>query len=487
MSIKNYRKFCLMGVLFVAILSQSGCATLVDPILKLNAPSQWRNAVNNQLDNNTEKKSGNLWWFELDDSVLNEAVELALKQNLSLAQANERLAATNAIEQAKRASHYPQLSFTAGPGNYGSPLTSTTGGGAGTLRTTGAYLTGFDLIWEIPLFGRDESQRKVAQANIKTAETDIDAAKSSIITEVVRAFGELRSAQDRLNTYTLIIEKYQLLESLTQQGQKVGLLADSDEEVVQQAMAQAQDTQLIAITQKESALQRLDVLCGLSSPQKKWLDLDSLPWTFAHKVNPIVAIPAKLLQQRTDVKHAEAAVLAAAGEAGIARADLYPKLSIEGALMAAGNLINSSKTRAITLLGPSITMPILDWGLARQIVNARDAKLREAVLAYQETVLLAVEDVENALANFKAEDQRLIRSEKLMKISYGKSKKIQSAFNAGFLSRLELLKLEIKSQERNLQFSDAKMSWLLAFSQMNKALSSMDTDMSENSIATKQN
>lgn len=488
MCIKNCNQYWLRGVLVAIILLQSGCATLLDPILKLDVPNCWRNAIDSKSANDSaENKPQKPWWLSLNDSILNEAVDLALKQNLSLAQANERLAAANAIEKAKTANHYPQVSFIAGPDNLARPLPESVVGEKGSLRTTGAYLTGFDLIWEIPLFGRAESQRKVAQANIKTAETDIVAAKISISAEVVRAFGELRAAQDRLNAHTLMIEKYQLLESLTQQGQEVGLLADSDQEAVQLAMIEVQNAQLIAITQKESALQRLDVLCGLSSPQKNWLDLENTPWILAHNVKPSPAIPAKLIQQRADVQQAEAAVLMAAGAAGIARADVYPKLSIEGALMVAGNLAGTSSIQTIALLAPSVRIPILDWGLARQVVNARDAKLREAVLAYRETVLLAVEDVENALASFNAANQRLIRSEKSMDSSYDKSTKLQSAFKAGFLSRPELLKLEVKSQEKMLQLTDAKIAWLVAFAQVNQALSTINTSLPENTESTQKN
>lgn len=488
MKLKNYGQCWLKGTLVGIILFQSGCATVIDPILKLDVPSKWRNGdASKPTNDSAENKPQKLWWLSLNDSVLNETVDLALKQNLSLAQANERLTAANAIENAKTANHYPQISFIAGPDNLARPLPESVVGEKGNLRTTGAYLTGFDLIWGIPIFGRAESQRKIAQANIKMAETDIAAARISISAEVVQAFGELRIAQDRLNSYTLMIEKYQLLETLTQQGQKVGLLADSDQEAVQHAMIEVQDVQLSSITQKESALQRLDVLCGLSSPQKNWLDLESVPWTLVHNATPSPTIPAKLIQQRTDVQHAEAAVLMAAGEAGIARADVYPKLSIEGALMVAGNLAGSSSLEAITLLAPSIRIPILDWGLARQVVNARDAKLREAVLAYQETVLLAVEDIENALASFNAADQRLVRNEKSMDSSYDKSTKLESAFKAGFLSRPELLKLEVKTQEKLLQLNDAKIAWLVAFTQVNKALSAMDTDLLENTKPTKKN
>ena len=467
---------------------QNGCSSLIHPSLKQEIPTQWRNATPNITSADAaENKPQKLWWLSLNDAILNETVELALKQNLSLAQANERLTAANAIEKAKAANHYPQISFTAGPDNLARPLPESVVGEKGSLRTSGAYLSGFDLIWEIPVFGRAEAQRKIAQANIKIAETDISAAKISISTEVVSTFGELRAAHDRLNGYALMIEKYALIESLAAQGQKVGLLANSDQETAQRAMQEVQDAQLIANTQKESALQRLDVLCGVATPQKNWLALENTPWTLTHNLNLSPSIPAKLIQQRTDVQHAEAAVLLAAGEAGIARADLYPKLSIEGALMVAGNLFGAANTQGIYLLAPSVRIPILDWGLARQVVNARDAKLREAVFAYRETVLLAIEEVENALASFNVANQRLTRSEKLMEVSRDKPNKIQTAFKAGFLSRPELLKLEIKSQEQILQLADAKAAWLVAFSQVNKTLSAMDTELSEHSTSTHEN
>ena len=480
MLIKTPSQYWVKCALIGLLLLQSGCDTLATPILKLDLPNQWRNAIANKpVTESADNRPQKLWWLSLNDSILNETVALALQQNLSLAQANERLTAVNAIEKAKKSNHYPQVSFIAGPDNLARPLPESIVGEKGNLRTTGAYLTGFDLIWDIPIFGRAESQRKIAEANIKTAETDIAAAKISISAEVVRAFGELRAAQDRLNGYISMIDKYELLEKLTQQGQKVGLLAESDQEAVQHAMDEVQDAQLIAVTQKESALQRLDVLCDLVSPQKNWLDLGSKPWVLTHIANLLLVIPAKLIQQRTDVQRAEAAVLIAAGEAGVAHADLYPKLSIEGALMIAGSLAAGASTHGISLLAPSIRIPIIDWGLTRQVVNARDAKLREAVLEYREKVLLAIEDVENALANFNAADQRLIRSEKSIDYTHNKSIKVQSAFRAGFLSRPELLKLEIKSQEQMLPLADAKVQWLVAFSQLNKALSAMDTDRIE--------
>ena len=112
---------------------------------------------------------------------------------------------------------------------------------------------------------------------------------------------------------------------------------------------------------------------------------------------------------------------------------------------------------------------IVDWGLARQVVNAREAKLREAVLAYQETVLIAIEEAEDALANFNVAERRQARNEKELTHLRQKSGKIQAAYNAGYLSKPELLNIEIKGLEQELQAIDTKVAWLNAFALVNKS------------------
>lgn len=468
-------------VISIALLL-SACTTLSDPILKTDTPDKWRNTLT-KLDNEAAPKAA--WWSSLKDPILDKSVELALKQNLSLAQALERLNAARASEKATLANQYPHVDFTAGPDNLARPtpesvIDAQSAKPEDSLRTTGAYIAGFDLIWELPIFGRGEGQRKVEKAAIASVEADIHTTRISISAEVVRTYGQLRAAQDRLHILDSLISHHQMLAALIVKGQQAGLFSDNEQDNSHTAITDLRNEELITLAHKESALQRLSVLCGLSSPLTDWLDLSSTPWILTHLAKPPSILPADLIRSRSDIHHAEAAVLQASGEAGIAHADLYPKLAIEGALMLVGNLSGATRTtQVITVLAPSVRIPLVDWGLAREVVNAREANLREAILAYREAVLLAIEDTENALSNFNASEERLVRTEKETEYIKAKSEKLESAFKAGYLSRPELLRMEIKLLEQESQLIDSKVSWIGDFAIANKSLSTMNASSTE--------
>jgi NodT family efflux transporter outer membrane factor (OMF) lipoprotein len=458
---KLWRKLFAM----ISAFALTSCLAPINPELKAPTPTQWRNATNAQ-DIDVAQKD---WWRLLNDDVLNDAIALALKQNLTLGQAQERLKAAEALQQSTEASMKPQVGLMAGPDSLSRPSKTASADQSG-VRTSGAFIAGFDMIWEIPIFGFGEAQRKVASANIKTATADIGLAKNNIVVEVIRAYADLRASQEKLHHFDTVMSSYGNLNELTKKGKEVGLLAETDQDLSRKALAEAEDAKLNAFLQSESSLQRLRVLCGLATPLESWLDLGDSPWVISRADKPAITLPAKLIQLRPEVQRAESLVMSAAGDLGIARADLYPKLNLEGALMLAGNLSGSRRSpQSLTFLAPSIRIPIVDWGLARQVVNAREAKLREAVLAYQETVLIAIEETEDALANFNVAERRQTRTENELTLLRQKSEKIQAAYNAGYLSKPELLNIEIKGLEQELQAIDTKVAWLNAFALVNKS------------------
>ena len=466
------------------LLLQSACSAIPTPKLKANAPEQWRNTLNQSTKQvASESATQATWWTSLNDPLLNKSIELALKQNLSLAQALERLSAAQSTEKATIASLYPRIDFTAGPGNLPRPSSNSAAApnSAYSLRTTRAYIVGFDLLWELPFFGRGESQRKVAKASIALVEADLHTTKINMSAEVVRSYGQLRASQDRLNLVGNLISRHQTLQQLMAQGQQVGLFSDVEQDAARVAMSDLRNEQSIARTQQESALQRLMVLCGLSSPLDGWLSASNSSWELDYSAKPPSTLPANLIRFRPDVRYAEAAVLKASGDAGIAHADLYPRFNIEGALMTAGNLSSGDKraNQTISVLSPSVRIPLLDWGLARELVNAREANLREAVLGYQEAVMLAIEDTENTLTNFNEADERLLRTVKDEAYTQAKTAKINLAFNAGYLSRPELVRLEIKTLEQASKLIDAKVEWISSFAAVNKSLSIMNASSTE--------
>ncbi|WP_187300607.1 TolC family protein, partial [Mizugakiibacter sediminis] len=113
------------------------------------------------------------------------------------------------------------------------------------------------------------------------------------------------------------------------------------------------------------------------------------------------ATPADLLRTRPEIQHAEQAVLQAAGALGVARADLYPRLSLAGALTLAVRL-GSGATRTLASAGPVLDLPLFDWGARRARADAGSAALAAAEDAYRQAVLAGVAEVESALATLQS-------------------------------------------------------------------------------------
>lgn len=468
---KPFNLFTLSSKTLIALvfgIALTACVNTPDVELKPDLPAKWRNADAANASESSQQNATNAWWLGLNDPVLNKTIELALKQNLSLAQALERISAARAYQLVSNASEKPQIGFSAGPYNV-SALP-----GSGSSRPSSRYILGFDMAWELPLFGRSSAQHKIAEANIAFAEADLNLRQISMVAEIVRQYGELRAAQNRANLLAQTVSRYEDLDKLMQKASSSGLVAMAEVNSAHMALNQAHNALLQNNIQYEIALQRLNVLCGLTTPLPEWLQKSEADWALNHDLKPPVTLPADIIRNRPDIKIAEAAVLKAAGEVGIANADLYPRFSIEGLLGVMGkfSVENSQEpSNTITVLAPSVRLPLLDWGLLRQTVNARDAKLRESILAYREAVLLAIEETEVALSNYNAAENRLSRDDKELNDLHAKVSQAKTAFNAGYLNRLELLRLEVSMMERQSQSIDAKSAWVGAYALANKAMS----------------
>ncbi|MCE5233677.1 MAG: TolC family protein, partial [Xanthomonadaceae bacterium] len=179
---------------------------------------------------------------------------------------------------------------------------------------------------------------------------------------------------------------------------RLRLAADADAARAEAQLAQARAAQEEPRAAATVAAQQLAVLLGQAEPDPAWLQPAPPPRLGAAS---FAAAPADLLRARPEIRHAEQAVLQAAGALGVARADLYPRLSLAGALTLALRL-GSGATRGLLSAGPVIDMPLFDWGARRARAAAGSAQLAAAEDAYREAVLEGVAEVESALAALDA-------------------------------------------------------------------------------------
>ncbi|GAB3034613.1 efflux transporter outer membrane subunit [Oleiagrimonas citrea] len=368
-----------------------GCINTPLPKLDHALPAHWRHATATPA----KRPPADLhdWWKTFHDPLINHLVDQALTGNLDVAMARERLLAARALYQTRHAPVLPSLRVR-------------TDDPVDPDASSSYFVIGFDATWELGLFGRAQGISRVAAGHLFAARATLRDARVSLVAEVVREAIALRSAQASERCLQQILRARQRQAALVRRRVQLTLADRSD-----QARADAAaDTARAALAQPrmeiQHAAQRLALLLGKNEPDPAWLHPGAQP-----RLGPTgpVAAPASLLRTRPGIAQAEANVVEAAGELGIAHADLYPHIGFGASMLWSTNIAtykHDGGTNAIGTLGPIIDIPLFDWGMRISHDHAQSHRLRAAVMAYRKAVLAGVADVENALGDLQQQRQR---------------------------------------------------------------------------------
>lgn len=436
----------------------AGCQSLATmPDLQPQTPAQWRNAETGDAGRNAARAPDlENWWHAFGDARLDALVEHALADNLSVAQARSRLIAARALASAARADFRPTLR-------------------AGTLATpdpdaTTSYLQGsIDAQWEIGLFGRAQSTHRVTRAGVDAAAADLQGARVTLVAEVVRDYLALRGAQHQADLLEQIADASRTRRALTQRRRELGLAADAELARADADLAQAHAALAEPRIRADASAQQIAVLCGQAEPPPFLLVPGTPPSLTAEAP---ATLPADLLRTRPDIRRAESTVLAAAGELGIARADLYPRLSLVGGITSATTISGGELGfgRAVTSFGPIIDMPLFDWGARRARVSAKEAGLSAAVDGYRETVLEAVAETETALATWHAQRARAGDLRLMVAARERDGRSVASGRRLGLADGMDQATATIALIQSRLELLEAEQAQALAYVALYKVL-----------------
>jgi NodT family efflux transporter outer membrane factor (OMF) lipoprotein len=452
-SVRLRRTACALGL---ALLT--GCQPLATvPVLQPQTPAQWRNAEPGDAGRNAARAPDlDTWWRAFGDNQLDALVAQALADNLTIAQARSRLIAARALASAQRADFRPIVR-------------------AGTLAipdpdaTTSYFQVNLDAQWELGLFGRAQSTRRVTRAGMDAAAADLQGARVTLVAEVVRDYLALRSAQQQTVLLAQIADASRARRGLIQRRRELGLAADADLARADADLAQADAALAEPRIRADASAQQLAVLCGRAEPAASLLAPATPPVLAAEAP---VTLPADLLRTRPDIRHAESAVLAAAGELGIARADLYPRLSLLGGITSSTTTAGGQFGfgRAVSSFGPIIDMPLFDWGARRARVAAKDAELSAALDGYRETVLEAVAETETALATWQAQRMRAGNLRTVIAARERDQRSVASGRRHGLADGMDQAVAAIALIQSRLDLLEAEQAQALAYVALYKAL-----------------
>lgn len=390
---------------FLAAFMLAGCAA-VGPDYELPevpVPDAWQNAALEGLSEGDATLQ--TWWSTLGDPILERLVQRAEESNLTLQEAAARVKEARAFLGVARGQRMPEVRFGGTAQRFNGSDNSQLGQLAPNgLPTTNLFDLGLGSSWEIDVFGRVRRSVESADATYEASIEDYRDVLVSLFAEVARSYIDLRTNQARLRYAEKNVRSQQTSLGLTQDMLNEGATSQLD---VAQAKSNL-NTSEAAIPRLRIAvnlaINRLAVLLG-ETPGKLNSELvDSKPIPIPPQ-SITVGIPADMLRQRPDVRQAERLLAAQTARIGIATAELYPRFSLSGFFgfqaTSGGSLFDSaSKTWGVSL---PVQWQLFQGGSLRSFIDVEKARAEQQMARYERSLLVAYEEVENALIAYGLE------------------------------------------------------------------------------------
>ena len=404
MKVKEQWHSVLVGGLGLVMLLLSGCMSGPDYHTPQPAalPGAWAGVEKTGQPSVVTAQPADLtgWWRQFNDPTLSALVEEALKANLDFALAEARLRQARAMRGVAVGGLWPSATVS---GSYQREHTSgvTPGNGSQNL-----YEAGLDAVWELDIFGGQRRAVESANANIEAAVENLQDVQVSLIAEVALNYVQLRGYQQEIVVAQNNLKSQQHTAEITRKLYKVGFDSGLDVANADSNAATTESQIPVFETEAQQSIYALSVL--LARPPADLLAQLSPTGNLPGIPAQIPAgIPSDLLRRRPDIREAEAQLHSATAQIGVAVADLFPVFSLAGEVEWKNNHFGSwlTKTNRSFFVGPSASWSIFEGGAIVSNIHVQEAFRDQALITYQETVLGALQDVENALIAFSKEQQ----------------------------------------------------------------------------------
>jgi NodT family efflux transporter outer membrane factor (OMF) lipoprotein len=367
------------------------------------------------------------WWGVFNDPKLNSLIDTAYDQNLTLrivgtrvlqARAQQAIAAGNIFPQTQQATgQYERVNLSHNAFNNPSAISSVARSlvsippGTPFGNFYNDWAAGFNLSWELDFWGRLRRAIESADASLDASVENYDSALVTLLADVATNYVQFRVAQQRIKIARANIQTQAKLVAIAEQQEKVGTGTKIDTEQLRTLLEQTRSTIPFFEIAKGQANDALCTLLGVPPRDLEpelgpgpeisvdALNADPLPTTPAWVA---AGIPADLLRQRPDVRSAERQVAAQSAEIGVAEADLYPTIFINGTIgYEAPDLSKLFEQQSfLGTITPNFRWNILNYGRIANNVHLQQARTQELIDTYQNQVLTAAQQVQTALRGF---------------------------------------------------------------------------------------
>jgi len=405
------------------------------------------------------------WWQNLNDPLLSRLIDEALQASPDLRSAQARLREARARRTVAAAARFPSVTAS------GSARRSQSSEETGSGDARNAFSAGFDASWEIDVFGGMRRSVEAATADLESAVASLHDTQVSLASEVALTYVEVRAQQTRLGVARANLASQSETLQLTDWRAQAGLVSSQD---VEQARSNREQTraQIPSLeTSLAEAEHRLDFLLGrapgmLHARLAATGELPAVPDRIA------VGIPADTLRQRPDVRAAERRLAAETARVGVAEAARYPSFDLSGSIgleaLTLGGLGNSGGGASSLLAG--ITGPVFNAGRLRAQVEIQDAVREQAQVTYEQTVLTALQEVENALVALARNRERVEALAISSESARNAAQLAQQRYSAGLIDFQSVLDTERSVLSAGDSLASSRADGVLALIRLYKAL-----------------
>jgi len=453
LKIKSWLPFMLLSLLV------SGCTRLgpdfEEPLVV--TPESYRTQVQQ-----TEAADDLQWWKLFDDPYLASLVAMALENNRDIRIAVSRIAQSRAALGFTEADQYPRLDLDGGinRGNF-------TGTGKSPNTDTSSYITA-PLSWEIDFWGKFSRATEAARAELIASEYGLKTVQLTLVSEVVSGYTQLLDFHRRLIISENTLKSRTDSLYIIQQRFDKGIIAELDVNWAQIEMEIA--AAAIPLFQRSIAKTEnsLSILLG-KLPGAIEIQANMIERVIPPKI-PVV-MPAAILDRRPDITRAKFLLKAQTENIGIAEALRWPSISLTGTLGVANTDIGSLNVDGDTWsLGGSLLGPIFDFGKSKRRVEIEEQITQQFLFEFENSVLTAFREVEDALVEIKTYRQELAAVGRQLKAAKNANLLSRERYNQGVSSYLEVLETERRLFSTELTLSETQQLYLNAYVNLYKAL-----------------
>jgi multidrug efflux system outer membrane protein len=430
----------------------------------IDAPGVYRGDSRSSIAS-SESLGDQKWWEVFQDPVLRELIRTALQQNYDVRIAASRVLQAQAQLGITRASQFPTVSAGAQTFSERNPKISS----AFPSYEANAGEIDLSVVWNLDFWGKYRRQTEAARASLLASQWGHRAVLTSVVSSVASAYFTLRELDLALDvskkTLAARQNSLQLTTVLAKNGSSSALDVRQSEQLVYTAAETIPDLER-QISQQENSL---SILLGDNpGPIPRGRPLTEQP-------NPPaipVGLPSELLERRPDIREAEATLVAANAEIGVAKAAYFPSIALTGTAGYESFALNNLFTHSQRMWNGagSLTQPIFAAGAIRSGMRLAQAQEQEMLLTYQQTIMNAFQEVSNSLVAYQKNREFREQQELLTAAAQDTDRLSKILYQHGGASFLQVLTSENNDLTAQLNLAQAQLNERLALVQLYNAL-----------------